>query len=170
VQASGDINVALRESTEFSRYYFKNSKGQVLLDLDWSGWGISGFPATRSMYQPYVEDAMDASVRERGATVYQGWEVVAIDQDGEGVTITARPRDGGDEMTARAKFLVAADGAGSTIRELLGIEREHLGMRSAFLNLDTIRKRELRESETYCADAPIVVCGPPRMLRVRADR
>src|ERR1700682_6340559 len=49
VQAAGDIEVALRESTEFKRYFFRNSKGDTLLELDWAGVGISGFPAHLSM-------------------------------------------------------------------------------------------------------------------------
>lgn len=163
VQAAGDIGVALNESTAFQRYYFKNSKGETLIDMDWSGMDVSGYPAHLSMYQPYVEDAIDAAVRERGATVHQGWQVHAVEQDADGVTVTAAPRQGGDAITARAKWLIAADGANSTIRSALGIEREDLGMRSAFLNLDTIVRRPLQATDTYRFDAPIVVCAPPRM-------
>lgn len=163
VQAAGDINVALRESTEFQRYYFKNSEGQTLVDMDWRGMAVSGYPAHLSMYQPYVEDAIDATVRERGADVRQGLRVTAIDQDDDGVTVTAEPREGGEPITARAKWLIAADGANSTIRDLLGIEREDLMMRSAFLNLDTILRHPLEPTDTYSFDAPTVVTAPPRM-------
>jgi 3-(3-hydroxy-phenyl)propionate hydroxylase len=163
VQAAGDINVALRESTEFQRYYFKNSAGETLVDMDWRGMAVSGYPAHLSMYQPYVEDAIDATVRQRGADVRQGFRVTAIEQDEQGVTVTAEPREGGTSITARAKYVIAADGAKSTIRELLGIEREDLMMRSAFLNLDTILRRPLEPTETYSFGAPTVVTAPPRM-------
>ena len=45
-----------------------------------------------------------------------------LEQDGDGVTAAIRPRDGGDERTVRAQYLVAADGAHSPTRERLGIE------------------------------------------------
>jgi 3-(3-hydroxy-phenyl)propionate hydroxylase len=115
------------------------------------------------MYQPYVEDAIDAAVRERGAEVRQGFRVTAIAQDDDGVIVTAEPREGGDPVTARAKWLIAADGAKSTIRDLLGIEREDLQMRSAFLNLDMILRHPLEPTTTYAFDAPTVVTAPPRM-------
>jgi len=163
VQAAGDIDVALRESTQFTRYFFRNAAGDTLLELDWAGFGVCGFPEHLSMYQPHVEDAIDAAARERGAVVRQGIQVVAVEQDDDGVTVTHRPRDGGPEGTARAKWLIGADGANSTIRTLLGVERQDLGMRSAFLNLDTIRRRPLEGTDSYRFDAPIVVCAPPRM-------
>lgn len=163
VQAAGGIDVALRESTQFQRYFFKNAEGQTLVDMDWSGNAVSGYPAHLSMYQPYVEDAIDAAVRERGAAVHQGWKVVAVAQDGDGVTVTAESREGGETISARAKWLIAADGANSTVRDLLGIQREDLDMRSAFLNLDTIVRRPLEGTETYRFDAPTVVTAPPRM-------
>lgn len=163
VQNSGDIDVALQESTEFQRYYFRNAAGDTLVELDWRGQSVSGFPSHLSMYQPYVEDAIDAAVRERGADVRQGFLVTAVEQGEDGVTVTAEPRRGGEPITARAKWLIAADGANSTIRGLIGVEREDLLMRSAFLNLDTILKHPLEPTDTYTFDAPTVVTAPPRM-------
>ncbi|HEY4095499.1 MAG TPA: bifunctional 3-(3-hydroxy-phenyl)propionate/3-hydroxycinnamic acid hydroxylase [Baekduia sp.] len=163
VQAAGDIESALRESTEFQRYFFKNAAGQTLVDMDWSGVAASGYASHLSMYQPYVEDAIDTRGRERGAIVLQGQQVIGVEQDDDGVTITSEPRDGGEPSTTRATWLIAADGAKSTIRGLLGVQREDLGMRSAFLNLDTIVKRPLAGTDTYRFDAPTVVTAPPRM-------
>jgi 3-(3-hydroxy-phenyl)propionate hydroxylase len=159
VQASGDVEVALDESTPFVRYYFKNAEGDTLVDLDWSGRHHCGYASHLSMYQPHVEDAIDTAARERGADVRQGREVIGLDQDDEGVTVTARDADGREE-TVRGRWLVAADGAASTIREILGVEREDLGMRSAFLNLDTMRKEGM---EPVHLGAPTVTCAPPRM-------
>jgi 3-(3-hydroxy-phenyl)propionate hydroxylase len=159
VQASGDIERALDESTPFQRYFFRNAAGDNLLDLDWSGRSDSGYEAHLSMYQPHVEDAIDAAARERGADVRQGWEVTAFEQDDDGVLITARTEDGAEQQV-RARWLIAADGANSRIRELLGQDREDLGMRSAFLNLDTTRKPGMPPKY---ADGPVVTTAPPRM-------
>ncbi len=56
-----------------------------------------------------------------GARVEHASEAVSAEQDGEGVTVVVRPRDGGPERTVRARYLIAADGAHSPIRERLGI-------------------------------------------------
>lgn len=163
VQAAGDVEVALQESTDFQRYFFKNASGQTLVDMDWSGTAVSGYPAHLSMFQPNVEDAVDAAVRERGCTVMQGWEAIGVDQDDHGVQVTARNREGNEERKLTAEWVIAADGANSKIRDLLGIERDDLGMRSAFLNLDMTTKRPMQGTDDYRFDAPIVVCAPPRM-------
>jgi 3-(3-hydroxy-phenyl)propionate hydroxylase len=94
VQNAGDIEQALRESTPFALYYFVNGAREQLLEIDWSGMHPSGFPATSSMYQPYVEDAMDAGARSRGVDVRQGWEAVAVSQSDDGVQVTAQAREG----------------------------------------------------------------------------
>jgi 3-(3-hydroxy-phenyl)propionate hydroxylase len=165
VQNAGDIDQALRESTAFQMYYFLNGAGEQLLEIDWSGMHASGFPATNSMYQPYVEDAMDAGAREAGVDVRQGWEVIGLSASPRGTTVTAVAREGapgavaGERITIRAKYLVGADGAGSFVLESVGGEREDLGLRSAFLNIDAIRKHPLGDRFA----SPTVRCGPPRM-------
>ena len=48
-------------------------------------------------------------------------EVIGIEQDSTGVTVTARPHDGGETSQWRASYVVAADGAHSTVRDLLHV-------------------------------------------------
>ena len=57
----------------------------------------------------------------------EGHEVVGVEQDDEGVTVTARDVDSGAEVTQRAHYLVAADGAHSVVRDTLGIPFEGRG-------------------------------------------
>ncbi|HZQ65350.1 MAG TPA: FAD-dependent monooxygenase [Gaiellaceae bacterium] len=64
---------------------------------------------------------------ELGATVQYASEAVSLEQDDGGVTATIRPRDGGPERTVRAAYVVAADGAHSPTRELLGISMQGHG-------------------------------------------
>ena len=56
-----------------------------------------------------------------GAAVQYASEIVALEQDGDGVTATIRPRGGGPERAVRARYVLAADGAHSPVRERLGI-------------------------------------------------
>jgi 2-polyprenyl-6-methoxyphenol hydroxylase-like FAD-dependent oxidoreductase len=72
---------------------------------------------------------VDAAVRRyavaEGADIRRGIEVVGFDQDSDGVTVVARPKDDGDprhRQTWRARYVIGADGAHSTVRSLLGAE------------------------------------------------
>ena len=77
--------------------------------------------------QPGLEPILRRQARSAGAEVLEGHEVVGVEQDDQGVTVTARDVDSGAEVTQRAKYLVAADGAHSAVRELLGIPFEGRG-------------------------------------------
>ena len=81
-------------------------------------------PYPRVLYsgQDVIETTLIAALRERGGRLARGRKVVAMAQDEDGVTVTVR-RDGTEE-TLRARYLVAADGAKSTLRPLLGLDFE----------------------------------------------
>ena len=69
-----------------------------------------------------LEPLLRRHAQERGAEHRYATELVGFEQDAEGVTAVIRPRDGGSEETVRAEYLVAADGARSSVRERCGIE------------------------------------------------
>lgn len=161
IQQAGDVNHAFRESTWCRRFEIRDGDGDLLLNIDWSGLHICGYPGRISFYQPDVEDAMDQAARARGAEVNQGWEVVGLDEDAAGVTVTARCSltDGGQagqERVVRTRYLIASDGARSFVRESLGIERDDLGFRDAFLSIDCERLRALSSQfdVAYTISAP----------------
>ncbi|MTD57611.1 FAD-dependent oxidoreductase [Amycolatopsis pithecellobii] len=73
--------------------------------------------------QTKVDTALGEYAKEQGADIQRGMEVVALHQDSGGVTVTARSKDDpGQRSTWRADYVVAADGAHSTVRGLLGID------------------------------------------------
>jgi 3-(3-hydroxy-phenyl)propionate hydroxylase len=156
LQAASDIQAALRHSVPRKRYLFATEKGEVLIDARWDRQHVCGFPFRISLHQPDIEDAMDAAARANGAEINQGWEVRALDQDEAGVTVTAR------ERTVRAKYVIAADGARSTVRELLGIGREAWPYRNAWLSFDARRKRALPNFFGLSPDGQVaaVFCVP----------
>ncbi|MFN0303555.1 MAG: bifunctional 3-(3-hydroxy-phenyl)propionate/3-hydroxycinnamic acid hydroxylase [Burkholderiales bacterium] len=170
LQAACDIDAALRNALPRSRYVFANGAGEVLIDHRWGGVDISGFPFRISVHQPDIEDAMDTSARTHGVVVLQGWEVVAIEQDADFARITARERhvrrDGGaalgDSRVVKARYVVGADGARSTIRTALGIARESWPFRAAWLSVDSGRKRGLHDFWGLSPDGQVAVifCVP----------
>jgi 2-polyprenyl-6-methoxyphenol hydroxylase-like FAD-dependent oxidoreductase len=85
--------------------------------------GVEGFSPTVRVF--INQDALEPILRERalelGATVRNRTEAAALDQDDDGVTVTLRHLDSGDESTVRARYVVAADGNRSPTRGRLGI-------------------------------------------------
>jgi 2-polyprenyl-6-methoxyphenol hydroxylase-like FAD-dependent oxidoreductase len=85
--------------------------------------GVQEFSPSRRLF--VAQDALEPILRERatqlGATVRYGAEVASVQEEDDGVTAEIRDRATGDVRTVRARYLVAADGWRSPIRERLGI-------------------------------------------------
>jgi 3-(3-hydroxy-phenyl)propionate hydroxylase len=148
IQSAGDVDAALRDSYPLKRTIVINEDQKVLLQMDHDRDHIAGFASHISMYQPDIEDAMDAAARARGAEIRQGWEVQSFTQDDEGVTVIAGKTGSDSEadvISVRAKYLVGADGARSTVRERAGITRESFQFRSAWICIDAVRKRDFND-------------------------
>ena len=85
--------------------------------------------------QPGLEPILRRRAERSGARVLEGCEVVDVEQDADGVTVVVRDVDSDTTHTRHARYLVAADGAHSTVRERLGIPVDGRG---AFSNSITI--------------------------------
>ena len=70
-------------------------------------------PAT-AIWQPRLEQLLTEHAEALGVPIRRGVEVTALDQDDDGVTVTA----GGQRL--RADYLVGCDGGRSTVRKLAG--------------------------------------------------
>ncbi|HEX3792799.1 MAG TPA: FAD-dependent monooxygenase [Pseudonocardiaceae bacterium] len=93
----------------------------------------------------YTLEPLLRRVAERtpGVEVRFGQELVDFNQDGDGVTARLRDRDG-VEHDLRSSYLVGADGAGSTVRQQLGVELSGtslLRMRQALFRCDDLFDR-----------------------------
>ncbi|HME04286.1 MAG TPA: FAD-dependent monooxygenase [Solirubrobacteraceae bacterium] len=73
--------------------------------------------------EPVLKDRAEAL---SPGTIRFGHELIALEQDDDGVTAVVRERDSGREYTVRCDYLIGADG-GRTIPGLLGISYEGLG-------------------------------------------
>jgi 2-polyprenyl-6-methoxyphenol hydroxylase-like FAD-dependent oxidoreductase len=64
-----------------------------------------------------VEPELRERARELGAEVRFGMEMVGFEQDDDGVSALIRACDGGEETRFRARYMVAADGPRSRVRD-----------------------------------------------------
>jgi len=71
--------------------------------------------------QSLLEPLLKSRAADLGADLRFGTEMIAFDQDADGVTAVLKARDTGATETVRATFMIAADGTHSGVRKRLGI-------------------------------------------------
>jgi len=100
--------------------------------------------------QDKLEPVLRSAAREFGAELRLGVELVDFTQDATCVTARLRERDGGAAYTITSDYLIAADGATSSIREGSGIALTGVG------HLKTLRSVLFRcaEADRYLARGP----------------
>jgi 2-polyprenyl-6-methoxyphenol hydroxylase-like FAD-dependent oxidoreductase len=152
-------------------YNWVNAAGETILSFPFGAPSVSGFQSDYMMYQPVLENAVYEAIEgaAKAPVVKMGWEVVAIDQDDDGVLLTARRRevdaDGNgfltaDELTVRASYVLAADGARSPARTMLGIGQHDYGFSERWLDVDVRIKRPLPQEMLDLG--AFQVCDPAR--------
>ncbi|MGY1697117.1 FAD-dependent monooxygenase [Geodermatophilus sp. SYSU D00814] len=93
--------------------------GEQTHQVDWSG--LEELPyAHLGLPQYETERILGDRLRSLGVEVERGVELTGFTQDDEGVTATL-VHPGGEEESARAAYLVGADGASSAVRAGLGL-------------------------------------------------
>ncbi len=125
-------------------YEFQDANFETLLKLDWNRPGASGWAQMNMFYQPEFEAMMlrklELSPRVR---IHHGQELVALDQREGHVTLEfADPDDQQKRTTVKARFVIGADGARSTVRDLLGIKHIDLGFAYDWLVVDVVPHEE----------------------------
>ena len=119
--------------------------------------------------QDHIEPVLVEHYRSLGlGEIRFSTELVAFDQDAEGVTATIRDRVSGEMATVRSHYLVGADGHRSTVRGLAGIAMDgpdDLGQYLSILfraDLDDV----LGETRygLYTLPGPAGPEGPPRVV------
>jgi 2-polyprenyl-6-methoxyphenol hydroxylase-like FAD-dependent oxidoreductase len=95
-------------------------------ELEWYFRSVNeGFETLSPSRRLFItQRGLEPILRERavslGASLRYGAEVLAVEQDADGVTARVRGA-GGEERSVRARYAVAADGSRSPVRERLGI-------------------------------------------------
>ena len=83
---------------------------------------VSPYPQVLYSGQDVIEKTLITQFEERGGTLQRGCKVVDVSSDEAGVTVTIKRGDDAPEQTRRCRYLVAADGAKSTVRPLVGLD------------------------------------------------
>ena len=152
-QGLGAAEKVMEDAFRCANYCWLNQNGETLLDIDWSQEGISGWSSDYLIYQPYLENALDAAAQGHSSvTVNFGWEAIAQETHTDYVEVTfakgCRNEAGeylhtGETQTVRGKYVVGADGANSFTRQSIGTELDDLGFREQWLVTDFRQKRPL---------------------------
>ena len=95
-------------------------------------------------YQPDVEQLLDRRIAASPrVTVHRGRELVSLQQHDDHVSLEfGATDDPQDKISASARYVLGADGARSTTRELLGISQTDLGFEYDWLVVDVIPNEE----------------------------
>jgi 2-polyprenyl-6-methoxyphenol hydroxylase-like FAD-dependent oxidoreductase len=111
--------VLVRKLTQYSA-----STGRPLTDLDFSGLDDEADrPGLLMLEQAETERLLLDAVRESGmCRVRFGTEAAGLETDADGVRLTVRAR--GEEQVLGARYVVGCDGAGSFVRDALGLPFE----------------------------------------------
>ncbi|HEY4454246.1 MAG TPA: FAD-dependent monooxygenase [Pseudonocardiaceae bacterium] len=77
--------------------------------------------------QDRYERVLVAKAGENGCDVRFNTHLVSFEQDDDGVTAIIEDNATGEQSTVRAQYMIGADGAGSRVRQALGVQREGRG-------------------------------------------
>jgi putative polyketide hydroxylase len=106
-----------------------------MMDSAWPD--VAGLSATSAATcdQHVLEPILRTQAAQRGADVRFNTEFVSLAQSDDSVEATIQDRASGAELTVRASYLIAADGANGELRELLGIGRIGPGVLQRWMNI-----------------------------------
>lgn len=132
-------------------YDWCNAAGEVLISNRFADVGINGWPEFNMMFQPELEQQLDALCRSiPSIEIYQGYRATGAEPSADGVSIAIESVDG-EHATIAAGYAVGCDGGNSTLRALLGVEMDDYGFEEPWLvcDFELVRPIELPMAMQY---------------------
>ncbi len=153
VQELGALDEVAPSTRPLPGMDFLTADRQVLLSMRSGDRTRSGFPASVLFHQPGFDRSIRDSAVQHGARALLGVELVSIDQHAERVTAHL-----GDGSSIDARWVVACDGARSTVRKTIGTTMDDLEFEEPWLVLDLV----LADGTAPPSDVCFQVCDPAR--------
>jgi 2-polyprenyl-6-methoxyphenol hydroxylase-like FAD-dependent oxidoreductase len=124
----------LADALPRGRNRWLNAQGEVMFEFD--HWEAStSFHPSVSLYQPVLEDALFSRLEQApNVDLWLGWTVTSHTQRSD--TVHLSMESDSETMCCGARYVVAADGAGSSMRNALGIERDDYGFNERWMTVD----------------------------------
>lgn len=119
---------------------FVDSRNRILMEQRLGEMERPNFWANTMMFhQPRIEAVLRESVKRfENVEIRLGWSLIDLTQQDDGVIAHIQQVEGGARESVQCHYLLAADGASSPIRQILGIELEDLGCDEPWLVVDWI--------------------------------
>tara|TARA_B100000678_G_scaffold194544_1_gene162971 strand:+ start:15156 stop:16670 length:1515 start_codon:yes stop_codon:yes gene_type:complete len=138
-------------------YDFLSAKREILMQFGGlSGMGPGGWPTGNMIHQPTIERIVrDAAAGEANLELHTNWDCKSVSETADGVQASVLVN--GERKTFTSRYLVAADGARSPIRNQMGIEQDDLGFDEPWLVVDVLVKDYSRLPEVN-----LQICDPVR--------
>ena len=168
-QALGIVDDIAGDLMPVDSYTWFGADGEQILAISSPSPGPAGWEPSYLFFQPYLEDALIRAVDALPtATIHRGWVAEGLAHADDHVALSLRrvdesqtgnlePTD--ETTTVRARYVIGADGANSSVREAAGIAFEDLGFAERWLTLD-LRPNDV-EALSYIP-APCQWCDPAR--------
>jgi 3-(3-hydroxy-phenyl)propionate hydroxylase len=139
------------------RYDFLNAKGKILLRFEGATKiGAGGWPAANMIHQPSLEAALrDRLASFRNVELHSSTELANFSDSGHGVEATVVGQSG--QRQIRARFVVGADGARSSVRKMARLEVDDLGFDEPWLVVDA-----LVDDRSRLPTSNLQICNPER--------
>lgn len=143
-QALGIVEEIGDDLLPVHEYRWFGADGEPIMTMRAETPTPSGWEPNYLFFQPYLERALDRTA-QRHASVERGWSAIEVVQHPDHVDVLLQrvredDQDGvaptGETRTVRARYVIGADGAKSTVRTALGIAWEDLGFAANWLTLD----------------------------------
>ncbi|KAI3339618.1 FAD binding domain-containing protein [Ustulina deusta] len=144
--------------------------GKKLTDINADDIMISGtkFPSTLTITQDETERWLEKKLAKHGVQVEMGVEAKSIIQDADGVSVTVCTKDGIEEEI-RAKYVVGADGAHSSVRHAAkNLTFDGDAYPQEFICADTFLDSQMPGGQAYmCLGIGAMIVIPLKDGRVR---
>ena len=151
-------------------YEWQNAKREILLSIDWTQDGISGWPGDMFFNQPELEDVLDQVCKSTPTIELNlGYEAISAKVEDDKVFLTIKEFDNkllkivenGSAFEIESKYLIGCDGANSFVANYLDTTETSLDFEADWLVIDIIPNEEWKITPMN-----VQICDPERPTTV----